>query len=339
MSGLTQVSNNIHARNPALDFTKGILVLLMILYHWINYFISKEGDGYIYLRFITPSFIFITGFIIGNTYPRKYGCNDWKAGIRLLIRGVKILIIFTLLNIAANTFIGSTYKGQMPGLDGFIRAAPVIYGTGNTPAAFSILIPISYVILIAAILFSVGNRSTYTLRINCLTLFLCLHLVHYYGRPSANLDLIAVGLLGIVIGLSPIESVNRWVDHPYGLLLLYIGYIFAITWGGMRYGFQIVGACLSVMLIYLVGLKLQLTAPVQGQIELLGQYSLFGYIAQIGFLQLLHTGLSNLNLGPLGWWIVSFVGAVFLTLAAVNSMHTARSKSTTINKVYGLAFS
>lgn len=339
MTELSQLSDKCHVRNSALDFTKGILVLLMILYHWINYFISKEGDGYVYLRFITPSFIFITGFLIGNIYPKKYGYGNWKVGGRLLRRGVRILIIFTLLNIAANAFVASTYKGQMPGLEGFIRAAPVIYGTGNTAAAFSILVPISYLILLAAIFLSVGNRSACTIRLSCFALFLCLPLMHYYGRPSVNLDLIAVGLLGMTIGLSPIESVNKWVDHPYGLIVLYIGYTFAITVWGMKYGFQIVGVCLSVMLIYLAGLKLQYSGWMESQIQMLGQYSLLGYIAQIGFLQLLHNTLSHLRLSPMAWWTVSFAGAVCLTVAAVNIMHVARSKWSTINKVYSAAFS
>src|SRR5690349_11729639 len=70
-------------RNPALDFTKGVLVLLMVLYHWINYFVTREGDLYRYLRFITPSFIFITGFLIapagiqaaGGVYIPKSRCR------------------------------------------------------------------------------------------------------------------------------------------------------------------------------------------------------------------------------------------------------------------------
>ena len=45
---------------PALDFTKGALVLIMVLYHWLNYFYGPRGDVYRYLRFLTPSFIFIT---------------------------------------------------------------------------------------------------------------------------------------------------------------------------------------------------------------------------------------------------------------------------------------
>jgi len=47
-------------RNPALDFTKGALVLFMVLYHRLEYFVSATGDFYRYIMFVTPSFIFIT---------------------------------------------------------------------------------------------------------------------------------------------------------------------------------------------------------------------------------------------------------------------------------------
>src|SRR5439155_17798294 len=35
-------------RVPALDFTKGALVLFMVLYHWLNYFVSPQGEMYRY---------------------------------------------------------------------------------------------------------------------------------------------------------------------------------------------------------------------------------------------------------------------------------------------------
>ncbi len=51
-------------RIPALDITKGTLVLLMVLYHWIHYFIDPQWKYLFYLRFLTPSFIFISGFMM-----------------------------------------------------------------------------------------------------------------------------------------------------------------------------------------------------------------------------------------------------------------------------------
>src|SRR5690348_5413104 len=64
-------------RDTALDFTKGLLVLFMVLYHWANYFLGfnfgPEGKYYDYLRFLTPGFIFITGFMISYVLLQRYG--------------------------------------------------------------------------------------------------------------------------------------------------------------------------------------------------------------------------------------------------------------------------
>src|SRR5215813_5460686 len=85
-------------RISALDFTKGALVLIMVLYHWINYFIGPQWPYYFYLRFLTPSFIFITGFMISHVYLAKYEVTDLRLPRRLFIRGLKLMGIFLALN-------------------------------------------------------------------------------------------------------------------------------------------------------------------------------------------------------------------------------------------------
>src|SRR5438552_8878065 len=84
-------------RISALDFTKGALVLFMVLYHWLNYFVATEVDIYRYLRFITPSFIFITGFLISNVLLLKHPIGDLRFPRRLIQRGLKLTGLFILL--------------------------------------------------------------------------------------------------------------------------------------------------------------------------------------------------------------------------------------------------
>src|SRR5215472_5576139 len=81
-------------RIPSLDFTKGTLVLLMVLYHWLNYFTNLPWKYYDYLRFLTPSFIFITGFIISHVYLSKYAASDTRLSKRLFTRGLKLIAVF-----------------------------------------------------------------------------------------------------------------------------------------------------------------------------------------------------------------------------------------------------
>src|SRR5579863_4200491 len=85
-------------RIDALDFTKGALVLFMVLYHWLNYFFGPHGQYYDYLKFLTPSFIFITGFMISQIQLRRYENSGRSLPKRLFVRGLKLLALFLVLN-------------------------------------------------------------------------------------------------------------------------------------------------------------------------------------------------------------------------------------------------
>src|SRR5947209_3560903 len=98
-------------RIPALDFTKGALVLIMVLYHWLNYFYGPSDNRY--MRFLTPSFIFITGFLISHIYFSRYGIAAPKLPGRLVQRGLKILGVFVLLNITRMFLTNGSFQEQV----------------------------------------------------------------------------------------------------------------------------------------------------------------------------------------------------------------------------------
>ncbi|MCS6316237.1 MAG: hypothetical protein H8K05_00330, partial [Nitrospira sp.] len=191
-------------RNPALDFTKGVLLLFMVLYHWINYFVDVQGFFYTYLRFITPSFIFITGFLLANVYPDRYGFDSSQIFRRLLLRGMKLLLLFVLLNVVANLLFARSYNRVMPGIDGFFRDAPIIFTSGNAKAAFAILVPISYLLLLSAVIFLLGRSYPQALPFMCMVLFGGSVVLDLYGLASVNVTLLGIGILGLWGGLYPL---------------------------------------------------------------------------------------------------------------------------------------
>ena len=89
-------------RDLSLDFVKGFLVICMVIYHTISYFTTAGYDGIKYLRFVTGSFIFISGYIVAVFYRRKFELDNKTTFKRLVIRGLKLLLIFTFLNIIIN---------------------------------------------------------------------------------------------------------------------------------------------------------------------------------------------------------------------------------------------
>jgi peptidoglycan/LPS O-acetylase OafA/YrhL len=340
---MTARTNTSH-RIPALDFTKGALVLIMVLYHWLNYFLGAPGDMYRYLRFLTPSFIFITGFLISNVYLSKYRIADPRLPKRLVQRGLKVLAVFILLNLARSLMLPEPHKMQMLSEHLSIRNFVNVYVIGTDlgggqakTVAFYVLLPISYLLLMSAGLLLASRLYRYIFHVVCLLFLLSIVVVDLNGRQSTNLELLTIGLLGVILGYIPIEKINKFVRHPYSLAAAYLCYICAITIWNVIYPLQVVGVCLSLMIIYLLGERSGDPGRMRGCIILLGQYSLFGYITQIVILQLLHRSLwhADLGVGVLG---VSFLAACALTILAVEVTDRIRANVTTVDKLYKAVF-
>jgi peptidoglycan/LPS O-acetylase OafA/YrhL len=325
-------------RNSTVDFTKGILVLLMVLYHWINYFVSRQGDFYKYLRFITPSFIFLTGFLIANVYLSKYPIGDPRLHKRLIRRGFKLLALFTFLNIAGSFVLTKQADGTPTGIGALSQNAISIYLTGNgKTAAFSVLVPISYVLILSSCLLFLCKWHKYFLHEVCLLLFVSIYILDLNGLQSANLELFTVGLLGIVLGRIPLTKVNRLAFYPLPLMAAYGAYMLALNVWGEIYPLQVSGVCLSLALIYVLGMRAGEQGWAQSRTILLGKYSLLAYVVQIGVVLLLSSGLRRLNLGH-GTLVVSWVAAFGLTMATVEIVDLARSKSKAVDSLYKVLF-
>src|SRR6266481_6057063 len=328
------------ARIPALDFTKGALVLIMVLYHWINYFLGPHDNRY--LRFLTPSFIFISGFIVSNVYISKYAISDPQLPKRLIQRGLKILGVFLVLNLTRNFIApGRTQELALTAQDR-IRSLIDIYllgrgvGGGEAKAvAFFILVPISYLLLLSAVLLVVSRHYRFTVHIVCLVFLLCVFVSNYKGLEIPNLELLAIGLLGVIAGYLPTEKVNGLVLHPYLLAAGYLGYLAAITIWNVIYPLQIIGVYLSLMILYLMGLQRGEPGRIRATVVLLGKYSLLGYIAQIAILQCLRWAIH-----PFSWetalLALPFVLAFALTIASIKVVDYARSGSIIVDRLYKL---
>jgi peptidoglycan/LPS O-acetylase OafA/YrhL len=332
-------------RIPALDFTKGALVLIMVLYHWLNYFIAPHADIYRYLRFLTPSFIFITGFLVSSVYLSKYGVSNPQLPRRLIERGLKILGVFVALNVIRILLLPPESQSQLLAEHSSIRSLVDIYvigtnlGGGQGKAiAFYVLVPIGYLLILSAILLIGARYYRYFYHLVFAVSLLCVLALDSFGTSSANLQLLTIGLLGVILGYTPIDKINRFVKHPYLVGLGYLAYLYAITVWNVIYPLQIVGVCLSLVILYLLGDAAILEGRVRNVIILLGQYSLLGYIAQIAVLQLLHQGLRHTELGAGSALGVSFFAAIALTILVVDATDRGRRRVVVVNRLYKAVF-
>ena len=320
------------ARIPALDFTKGALVLVMVLYHWLNYFVSSDGFGYRYLRFLTPSFIVITGFLVSHIYLSKYGTTDPRLSKRLFLRGLKLVGIFVILNAAIHLLL--------PGTSGISLTDWTRYLLGSTTegrGAFSVLLPIGYLLMLSAGFVIVSRVYKHIFHAACVVMLLSVFIASLYGIKNAYLELLSLGLLGVSIGYIPIERTKGIVRHPYALALAYACYLCAITLWNELFLLQIVGVCLSLSIIYVLGTRNDGPERVRRAVILLGQYSLLGYIAQIVILQVLRRGLQHVSLSRVSAGIVLIAGMV-LTLISVAAVDHARLRAGVVNRLYLAVF-
>jgi peptidoglycan/LPS O-acetylase OafA/YrhL len=335
-------------RIPALDFTKGALVLIMVLYHWLNYFYSAPGDVYKYLRFLTPSFIFIAGFLVSNVYLSKYSVSDSRLPRRLCWRGLKILGVFAALNLARTIMVPRASRDQLFAQHSSLKSLLDIYviganlGGGQAKAvAFYVLVPIAYLLVLSSLLVLLTRVYRYAFHAMFAAFLLCVLLLDTYGTASSNLQLITIGILGVVAGYVPIERITKLVRHPFLLLASYAGYLAAITFWNVVYPLQIVGVCLSLMVIYLVGdAGGNRQNKVYEVVVLLGKYSLVGYIVQIAVLQALHQGIRHFDVDVQNnvALVASFLAASVLTILSVAATDWARHRSTAVNRIYGTVF-
>jgi hypothetical protein len=331
------------SRIAALDFTKGTLVLFMVLYHWLNYFVSPQGEFYRYIRFVSPSFIFITGFLISNVYFSRYQMTNPQLPKRLVIRGLKILGIFVALNLAIAFLFSRSYDGQITFLS--TEALRAVFVAGNTgivgsgkAAAFYILVPIGYLLLLSAGLTIAARYFRYVFHVACIAGLLGVFLLWKNFEQSGNLEMLSIGLLGVVAGDRPLDVVKRIAAHRYILLIAYVCYLAAIVVFNVAYPLLIAGVFLNLMLFFVLG-ELFKPHAVHDHIVLLGNYSLFAYIAQIAILQFLYRGLRHadvtLNTVVLA---ASFVAAFVLTSFSVVVMQWMRTKTTVIDRGYKALF-
>jgi len=261
---------------------------------------------------------------------------------RLVLRGLKIFGIFLALNAAISlhfhlrttevTRVALLYRIAVACLTGNIAL-------GHTKlVSFYILVPIGALLLLTALLSLISRRCAYSVHIVIGMSFCVMFGLWLHALSSPNLELVTIGLLGVLIGFVPIQSIKAIAGRPYVLGVAYAVYLIGLAAWNAVYPLQIVGVCLNVMLIYLLGERAEQMGRIGRNIVLLGKYSLFGYIVQIAILQLLHTVMNSAN--PEAWRLVlSIVVAVILTIGTVKIMDYLRFRWSPVNRLYGAVFS
>jgi uncharacterized membrane protein len=321
-------------RNVQLDIVKGLLVLLMILYHWLNYFVTNDGAVYRYLRFVTPSFIFISGFVITNVYLAKYRIGERQLHWKLLVRGLKLLALFTGLNLGASLLVPTNYDGTTLGVGKFLGSAFAVYVIGDgRGAAFEVLVPIGYLLAVSSALLWGYRVHRHFLLGSWLAGVVGVYVLKWKGTGSGNVELITMGLLGMMAGCLTREVIDRIQRGAAAWIGVYAIYLVVLRVYDVRYEVQVVGLVLNVGLLYLAALRLGEGSAIARQVIALGKYSLLAYVAHIAILQALARAMRPWDLGASSYGL-SLGAALMLTVLAIQATVWARTRSARLDALY-----
>lgn len=321
-------------RVEAIDFTKGILVVFMFIYHSLNVYSIFPNR---YMQFLTPSFIMITGFIITQIYFPKHWSDMTGGKIKLAVRSLKILLLFTFLNVVGRLILPIYNYGAAFELEDFFGDWIDIYLIGSPrTVAFDILLPISYTILISIFIPKLKSIKPYLIIFSAITIFSACLLMGYYKISIFTITMMSAGIIGMALGLIPLSLINifarSWIKFAF-LIVIYVICFFS----GHNYITQIFSTILALLIIYSIGVKIDLEYFPLKQIILLGQYSLLGYIMQIAYLRIIFTLLSK-------WHVVkpnimiTIISITIMTYISILILDYARAKYKYINVLYKTVF-
>ena len=326
-----------HGRMEFLDLTKGCLVLLMVVYHSFNYS-NQYFLGFRYLSFLPASFIFITGFMVSLVYQPRYASAKKGTSSRLVVRGIKLITLFTVLNLVARAALAN--RGDRTGaIRDFFANTPEVYVYGSSrAAAFSVLLPIGYLLLLSPFGLSLLCRRR-SLGVGLgLALVLIVGTFDLGGVSIGHLNLVSVGVLGLVLGQIKRLSMTFFRQYWLGWLFAYLAF-FPI---GIRYGYiyfvQAGGAVVAVAMLFGISLRWARDDWLHCRIARLGQYSLIAYVLQIAVLQVGSRFISRPAPGSVNFWLM-LVGTTLAMGIAIEATSWARSRSNWVDRGYRSIFS
>ena len=307
----------------------------MVIYHILSYFTTAGYSGTGYVRFVTGSFIFISGYIVAVFYEKKFEIEKRKVCIRLIYRGLKLITIFTLLNVAINLIGMQSHKVSKFNIYTFIDNVKDIYVQGNSNyAVFQILVPIAYLLILSPVILYLRNWkktiSIIVIGILLMYIILKINIFNLYG--------LMIGFAGMTVGLFSVYFESYQVKSK-----VLIGAIFFVTIIFMKYfDRNIISYIFAIMVILKLVYDFSKTQDSNKRshqiLLILGKYSLLAYIIQIIIMQFIYQVFvkhrSSVDFRILMYFLlITFILIIFFLV-----LDFIRKRMLIVDKLYKIAF-
>jgi hypothetical protein len=324
-------------RIEALDMTKGVLVMAMVVYHSLNYS-TDYALGFKYLPFLPPSFILITGFLISRLYFTPEASRDRKVYGRLFFRGFRLFLLFTLLNVMTQIAGRRKAVATPQGLSYLFDNWYEIYGIGGGQhAAFSILLPIAYLLLLAPLLILLYRAHPLVVPLIAISLAIFCSTLSQGDDYSVNLALLSTGLIGVILGRVPDKALYLLRRYWYLPLIVYAGYVAFTHLVWQSHFDQLLNALLALGAIFSLCAAIGASAFAGRELLIVGRYSLLAYIVQIAVLQVLTRMIGRLDPFTAPFYL-QMAGVGLLMILMAEGLQWARSRAVWVDAPYRFIF-
>jgi len=323
-------------RLAALDICKGVLVLTMVFYHSLNYS-SQYHLAFRYMSFLPPSFIFITGYLVIALYPARYGENKARMHLRLISRGLRLILIFTLLNLGGLALAKRMNPLDVLAIMGANGSDIFLIGSGRS-AIFEVLLPIGYFLVLSPLVLALHALSRWHLLAFAAVAAGVTAVLNHRGLSAGNLNLLMAGVLGAAT--APFVGLGQLAGHRGKVMLLgvaFVVYEFVGRYWGHIFEVQIAGAALAVFASLGAGQAVSPNGWLSRRVIVLGQYSLPAYILQIAILQVILRLVGRPDPWSSAFYLWMLVTTVVMTLL-IEALASVRRVSSPADRIYRLIF-
>jgi uncharacterized membrane protein len=323
-------------RIGAIDFAKGVLVVAMVVYHALNY-LGYDTLPHDYMAFVPMSFTMIAGFLIMQMHSDSREPPLSVSALRLASRASKLLIIFTTLNVGARAIWSRNHYGTELSVHDFVTHWFDVYVTGQSKAAaFPVLVPIGYTLLLSIGILALRRRSAMLPAIVAAVLFAAGIVLERRGDLFYNIQFISAGVIGLAMGTIDLNKVNDAVDSRLLWAALIIAYLGVLLLRLDNYVSQLFITIVTLTMLYAAGRRVSADRWLARQVCLLGRYTLFSYIVQILFLQ----GARAIDRASAGLATAAMLvcAVTLLMWASVRIVEFGRSKASGFDRLYRFVF-
>lgn len=317
------------------------MVVTMVVHHSIDYFAPISMLSiYKYIRFVTGGYVFLSGYLVTQIYLPKYIGNRNIMVNRLMIRGLKLIILFVSINICG-FLTKNLIRNQNLSFSSLVSYLYIILLAGSYErATFSILAPISYLLLGIGALFLFLKDGSKIIPSFSLCLIIFCSIAFYDNRGAYNLRYLTIGLCGATCGFW-FSIISKWkIDVRKNLLKLFIVTLVLIGFLNtfkLYFPVYLSSTILILYWIYLVGTTWESNSWAKTGLYFLGRYSLLSYFSQIFILQLLKQ-LDLINNGELCSLAVAILIAGLGMVLIVMNVDWARKRWQIVEISYKLIF-